>query len=174
MYRKCFFFLILIGSPLLFLLSTAVWAGSEGLSSEVAFAEVYAGIIRDVHEGKLAPEKGKIARTLNSELQNKINRIDGRLETLKTEVAGLQGKERDAALDRLVATGAAKERIYAEYTARLEALLNGKNNKVVQRTTPTSKDPTESGQINSAQPEGESFLPNITFEPEDVTSGEFD
>ena len=52
-------------------------------SSEVAFFELYAKIIRAVDAGKLDKSVGDKARAIHSELQKNISSIDIRLENLK-------------------------------------------------------------------------------------------
>jgi hypothetical protein len=163
----------------LLVFAPAILPAAGGPSSEAAFFELYAKVIREVNAGKLDQSIGKKARSLNSELQKKIIAADTRIEALKAGAMKLKGTERDALLDELIAAGAEKERMYLDYRQRLEQLAGPvRQDTAAAASAPAVKTAaSESGKVGSQEEDLQDARgKNLTIKsiPEDVTTGEFD
>ncbi len=161
-------FALLVG---LFLWAVPWGAAAQGETPEASpllerFESGYRQVLRDAGSGVLPVAAGAAAADLWRELHHELAERDDALRQLTSQLRQAPAPEREALAARLIAGGAARERLVMEYVQRLERLTAGGSEDRV----------SGAGAISAAPSPEEAPEPGLRLEfgPEDLSRGRFE
>jgi hypothetical protein len=120
-----------------------------------AFQQTHGEILTQVSQGILPAAAGAEAEKLRIALEKYLIRTEAQLEILQLDVLHGTGDEGEAALQRIVALAAERERTKMAYLQRLQALEAG--------SKPTGEKTGKNGKVKELE---------IEIKPEDISEGD--